>query len=35
VARNPKCHECVVHDLCGFKDKIGSKDKLALERKNV
>jgi endonuclease III len=23
VARNPKCHECIVHDLCGFKDKGG------------
>lgn len=22
VARNPKCRECIVHDLCGFKDKL-------------
>jgi endonuclease III len=21
VARNPKCQECIVHDLCGFRDK--------------
>jgi endonuclease III len=41
VARNPKCHECVVHDLCGFKDKTGiedktgSKDKLPIESKDV
>ncbi|MGB1077350.1 MAG: endonuclease III [Bdellovibrionales bacterium] len=22
VARKPKCHECIVYDLCGFKDKL-------------
>ncbi len=35
VARNPKCHECVVHDLCGFRNKTDSNDKLAIESKNV
>jgi endonuclease III len=28
VARNPKCLECIVHDLCGFRDKGGFKNKL-------
>ncbi len=22
IARSPKCHECIVHDLCGAKDKL-------------
>jgi endonuclease III len=26
VARNPKCLECIVHDLCGFKSKLPKAD---------
>ena len=27
IARKPKCSECIVFDLCGFKEKTGFRDK--------
>jgi endonuclease-3 len=33
VARKPKCAECIVFDLCGFKEKTSFKDKTGFRDK--
>ena len=33
VARKPKCAECIVFDLCGFKDKTSFRDKTGFRDK--